>query len=481
MLKGAVGSGLLFSCAVAVVAGGCGGSSNKHGVACDEPGLRERCVCTGEADGTRICQDDGYWSDCDCETIYEEGDAGSGGSGPASGGTTGDESGGSGRTGTGGVRSGAGGSAGSATPAGGATDSAGSSGGPAAGFGGVSGSAGSPAGSGAAGAAAYTGAGGAAGVPGAGGVAGMIASGGGGVGGSDTGGTAGTGAGGEIGAGGTGSGGEAGTGGASAGGNQGSAGSGTAGDQASGGAGTGGNGTGGNAGGAGTGGAAGATGADGSTVALFHFDGPDGGTELIDSSGLDKQATIVGNPQISTAESKFGGASLYINGDASALTNYVTIAGGADFTFPADFTVDWWQFINMYTDTWGGIIALIPDGSYSSETTVASGWQSGGTYLQYHPGSYWVSRVSAPTTSVWHHIALSRADSTFRVFIDGLLVYADDSITDTVGGTRARISATVSNSDNGDFNGYIDEVRVVNGAAMWTGDFTPPTAPYPDP
>ena len=27
------------------------------------------------------------------------------------------------------------------------------------------------------------------------------------------------------------------------------------------------------------------------------------------------------------------------------------------------------------------------------------------------------------------------------------------------------------------FEGYIDEVRIVKGAALWTSNFTPPTAP----
>jgi hypothetical protein len=34
------------------------------------------------------------------------------------------------------------------------------------------------------------------------------------------------------------------------------------------------------------------------------------------------------------------------------------------------------------------------------------------------------------------------------------------------------------NVDSGDIKGYIDELRIVKGLAVWTSDFTPPTAEY---
>ena len=78
----------------AMLVGACGSDSEKHGVDCDVPGVSERCVCAGNpTDGTRTCQDDGYWSECDCSTPYA-GDTG---------GTTGGETGGSGGVGVGGV------------------------------------------------------------------------------------------------------------------------------------------------------------------------------------------------------------------------------------------------------------------------------------------------------------------------------------------------------------------------------------------
>jgi len=221
------------------------------------------------------------------------------------------------------------------------------------------------------------------------------------------------------------------------------------------------------------------------TVALFHFDGIATPTVLTDSSGTGKVATITGNPVISTAQSKFGGASLYVNGNSSAHTNYalVDLGPGQDFTFDGDYTMDWWQYVVQYTDSWGTVLAIgnsapgAPDWAFcNSAAYLGVGWS--GSSLCAMTGC---PTFQAPPTDSWHHIALTRAGASFRVFVDGALAYQSTS-SSTVGGRFLSISGAVCEapgaSDNGDLNGYIDELRVVKGVAVWTSDFTPPTAPY---
>jgi hypothetical protein len=56
--------------------------------------------------------------------------------------------------------------------------------------------------------------------------------------------------------------------------------------------------------------------------------------------------TAVGSAQISTAQSKFGGSSLLLNGT----TDYVSNGGGSDFNFgTGDFTVDCWVYVPAVT------------------------------------------------------------------------------------------------------------------------------------
>jgi hypothetical protein len=206
------------------------------------------------------------------------------------------------------------------------------------------------------------------------------------------------------------------------------------------------------------------------TVALFHFDGADGSTRFADSSGTGRVAVPTGNPVISSAQSKFGGGSLYVNGNGTSQTNYVTISGGSEFVFQADFTMDWWQYLVVYPDVWGTIVGT---------SSFGVGWKSSGANLIIgYDSSY--TAISPPSTAEWHHVALTRAGATLRAFIDGAVVYANTAFT----GTKTtdgimRLSTYSTNSDNGDLNGYIDELRVINGVAVWTDAFTPPSDPYP--
>jgi hypothetical protein len=67
------------------------------------------------------------------------------------------------------------------------------------------------------------------------------------------------------------------------------------------------------------------------------------------------------------------------------------------------------------------------------------------------------------------------------MYFDGVLS-SQGSMAGTIGGTMALLSGTPCQapgaSDNGDFNGYFDELRIIKGCAAWTASFTPPTAPY---
>jgi hypothetical protein len=84
--------------------------------------------------------------------------------------------------------------------------------------------------------------------------------------------------------------------------------------------------------------------------------------------------------------------------------------------------------------------------------------------------------VSMPTGQ-WVHIALVRVGTTVTLYKNG------------VGGTTATssqnfISQNVfvgadDSAGSGTLNGYINDVRITNGVARYTSNFTPPTAAFP--
>ena len=89
-------------------------------------------------------------------------------------------------------------------------------------------------------------------------------------------------------------------------------------------------------------------------------------------------------------------------------------------------------------------------------------------------GAVMLNGVSNAIDSIWHHYALSREGGTFRLFIDGVLV---DTKTNASAITFE--GATIGNIASYEYKwtGYIDELRIIRGMALYTADFTPPTAP----
>lgn len=223
---------------------------------------------------------------------------------------------------------------------------------------------------------------------------------------------------------------------------------------------------------------------DDSTVLLVHFDGANSSTLLTDASVYHNAVTAVNNAQISTSQSKFGGASGAFDG-----ASYVSIADSDQLRLMGDFTIEFWAYVNSfvgsahefidkvntdgyapymiyaYPDVW--FDSSSPNGSYDIESSFDGGGSSGG---------------SVPITAgAWHHIATCRKGNVFYFFIDGTLTgtYTNSSplmcSTDPVylGGDPVIASTNL-------LHGFLDEVRLSN-VARWTSSFTPATAPYPSP
>jgi hypothetical protein len=78
----------------------------------------------------------------------------------------------------------------------------------------------------------------------------------------------------------------------------------------------------------------------------------------------------------------------------------------------------------------------------------------------------------------WHHIAITRASGTNRMFFDGVL---QGSVTsDSTNYTAPNNMQIGTSSTYGDFSGYLDDLRITKGYARYTSNFTPPAAAFKD-
>jgi hypothetical protein len=212
---------------------------------------------------------------------------------------------------------------------------------------------------------------------------------------------------------------------------------------------------------------------------LLHGDGTNGSTAIIDSSSSPKTVTAVGNAQISTAQSKFGGSSFAFDGSGDWLRLQT---GVADYNFGSgDFTIEAWVY-RLNTNTAAIYVGQSDLGSAAGSNVILYVSAAATSDVYVGSGSYGVASPN-PSTNTWAHVALCRSGGTLRSFLNGSVVAANTSLgTNSVNIGSAANPPTIGalNNNGSPLNGYIDDFRITKGVARYTAAFTPPTAPFPD-
>jgi len=154
--------------------------------------------------------------------------------------------------------------------------------------------------------------------------------------------------------------------------------------------------------------------------------------------------------------------------------DYLSIPPSTAFTFTGDFTIEAWVYptvinadnciISRWTSSLSFIFKIV---------------SSGRPYFAWYKGGS--GTVTGTTTAVrinqWNHVAVTRVGSTVRLFVNGEL----DSTTGTIAGaldnsTTAITVGSLDTTPSQVWNGYLSDVRVINGTALYSASFTPPTS-----
>ena len=209
---------------------------------------------------------------------------------------------------------------------------------------------------------------------------------------------------------------------------------------------------------------------------LLHGDGTNGSQTILDSSSTPKTVIVVGNTQISTDQSAFsGGSSIAFDGSG----DYLTLPGGSAFEFgTGDFTIEMW----VRAASLSGFQVLI-DGratGSSSPSQRFTAYTNGSSLVWVLDGTDYGGGTLA--TNTWHFIALSRNSGSVRAFNDGTQVGSTATNTSSlgIGASRPIIGGAGDVPTALNFNGFMEEIRFTKGVGRYTGNFTSPTAPFPD-
>jgi hypothetical protein len=166
--------------------------------------------------------------------------------------------------------------------------------------------------------------------------------------------------------------------------------------------------------------------------------------------------------------------------------DYLSIPANAGFNFgTGDFTIESYVYIagNSPLDGISRRYALIfgvaSGGSVSFELLIAGNSSTTGTGIELYNGSTVVGVTGTVSQSTWHHIAVSRSGSSFYFFLNGVQLGTTQTSSISFGSSTQTAVVGKDPSTSAfdfDFNGYISNLRVVKGTALYTANFTPPTS-----
>jgi hypothetical protein len=208
---------------------------------------------------------------------------------------------------------------------------------------------------------------------------------------------------------------------------------------------------------------------------LLHGDGTNGSTTITDSSSRMNTVTANGNAQISTAQSKFGGASIAFDG----IGDFLSLNGSEDFSFGTnDFTIEFW--VRPAVTISSNVILYETRASPPASGSVVIYINNARKPIIFiQPTGNVLTGSTSLDANTWYHLAAVKAAGSYYLYVNGV---SDSSpVVNSLSVPQpVTVRIGIDFATSGGLNGYIDEFRITKGVARYTANFTPPTAPFPD-
>ena len=182
--------------------------------------------------------------------------------------------------------------------------------------------------------------------------------------------------------------------------------------------------------------------------------------------------------RVSSPPLSVSGNSVLFNGTNQSLT----VPSNATFDFgTGDFTIEGWIYsisskdYGILVGRWGGY-AVNGNSSYAirQETAASRKYQFG--FTTNGSTDILITALNTFSLNTWYHLAAVRNGTTFTFYVNGV---SQGTITNAnavfAGTTNLTVGGANNNTDL--MNGYASNIRVIKGTALYTSNFTPPTAP----
>ena len=173
------------------------------------------------------------------------------------------------------------------------------------------------------------------------------------------------------------------------------------------------------------------------------------------------------NPTSAYSTATIGGSG-YFDGSG----DYLTAPSGSAFAFgTGDLTVEAWIYPTTSVSNYQTIFTT----RGTPANAVWFGFDTNTAYPMLYTSTAVLTSSIAATRNAWNHVALVRSGSIVTIYVNGVSGGSVSNSTDfTANGCTVGYDSL---SANYPWYGYISNLRVVKGTAVYTTTFTPPSSP----
>lgn len=154
--------------------------------------------------------------------------------------------------------------------------------------------------------------------------------------------------------------------------------------------------------------------------------------------------------------------------------DYLLLPVSANLAFSGDYTLECWVYLNSVTGNQGVYSSI--DNSSDTNQGISISFSGTSFYAtSFISGNDTITHQNTVTTGQWYHLAMVRSGSNTKSYLNGV-----QSTSTTVSSySLTQSGSTIGSAYPGTnpLNGYISNLRILKGTALYTSSFTPPTTP----
>ena len=215
------------------------------------------------------------------------------------------------------------------------------------------------------------------------------------------------------------------------------------------------------------------------TSFLSHFDGSNDGVNNVFIDGHDTSSPHTVTAAGNVTQGSFGP---FARPDGEwgwyfdDVDDYLSIADNTDFDLNGEsaFTIEAWLWPSSESGTAADKFTIVSKRSGSSGYILL---MTGSNVLQFSGGGSSFLSASSLNVGAWYHVAVVKiSTSSFKIYVNGVEEYTTSS---NINPADVSTALTIGADEDParEYNGYMSNVRIVKGTAVYTSAFTPPTAP----